>query len=517
MAENGAKRHRPRALAIAVAAVLAVPTVARAQTGDEPRDNRQGEDPAYGRELRFEVSAYGGYRFFAHEHSLGRNPATMEASPGALSPANAGTFGLRLDLNFNRWVGLEAELGGYPTHTNNHQTNLWIFGYRGSLIVHLSPYYRFRPFLLLGYGGLSSLVANDAAPASGNSAAQNDTYGFLHAGLGFKIGFTDMTGLRLEGRINGPWTALDPVIPRGNRVVASGPDYELLGGFYLAFGEIQKERYYSHKEVRVVAPPPEPKPKDRDGDGILDAADKCADAPEDRDGFEDDDGCPDPDNDKDGIPDPRDKCPGDPEDKDGFHDDDGCPEPDNDTDGLLDANDKCPIDPEDRDGFQDEDGCPDPDNDKDGIPDGRDKCPNDPETKNAFQDDDGCPDEIPKEVKQFTGVIEGINFETASANILPGSYGLLDRAVKVLTTYPDLMIEISGHTDSRGNADYNRDLSTRRAESVRQYLLTRGIEPRRIVAIGYGMDRPIATNKTDAGRASNRRIEFRLITAEERK
>ena len=470
-------------LAAATALALAAPTAARAEPGDEQREGPEAENPAYGRELRFEVSAYGGYHFFAHEHSLGRTPATVEISRGDLSPANSGTFGARLELNFNRWVGLEGELAGYSTHTNNHQSDMWIFGYRGSLIVHLSPYYHFRPFVLLGYGGLTSLVANEEAPASGASPAANDTYGFLHAGLGFKIGFTDMTGLRLEGRIMGPWTALDPVIPRGNRVVASGPDYELLAGLYLAFGEIAKERYYSQKEIRVIAPP-EPKTKDRDGDGILDDVDKCPDAPEDRDGFEDNDGCPDLDNDKDGVPDERDKC---------------------------------PNEPEDRDGFQDEDGCPDPDNDKDGIPDARDKCPNDPETKNGFQDDDGCPDEIPKAVKQFTGVIEGINFKTDSAEILPGSYGLLDRAVKVLSDYPDVMIEISGHTDSRGSADYNRDLSTRRAESVRQYFLSRGIDAKRIVAIGYGMDRPIATNKTESGRSSNRRIEFRLITPDERR
>ena len=109
-----------------------------------------------------------------------------------------------------------------------------------------------------------------------------------------------------------------------------------------------------------------PKPVgDRDGDGILDNVDKCPDQPEDKDGFEDEDGCPDPDNDKDGIADISDKCPNEPEDKDKFEDDDGCPDPDNDTDGLADADDKCPNEPEDKDGFEDADGCPDPDNDKD--------------------------------------------------------------------------------------------------------------------------------------------------------
>ena len=93
------------------------------------------------------------------------------------------------------------------------------------------------------------------------------------------------------------------------------------------------------------------------------------------------------DKDGDGILDDVDKCPNDPEDKDGFEDDDGCPDPDNDKDGILDAKDKCPLEPEDKDGFQDEDGCPDPDNDKDGVPDASDKCPNEP----GPADNNGCP------------------------------------------------------------------------------------------------------------------------------
>src|SRR5204863_6589756 len=102
-----------------------------------------------------------------------------------------------------------------------------------------------------------------------------------------------------------------------------------------------------------------PGPKDTDGDGILDSVDKCPTEPEDKDKFQDDDGCPDPDNDGDGIPDSRDKCPNQPEDKDGFEDLDGCPDPDNDHDGIPDAQDKCPNDPETINGYQDDDGCPD--------------------------------------------------------------------------------------------------------------------------------------------------------------
>jgi hypothetical protein len=167
--------------------------------------------------------------------------------------------------------------------------------------------------------------------------------------------------------------------------------------------------------------------RDRDGDGVYDVDDKCPEQPEDRDGFQDRDGCPDPDNDNDGVLDAADKCPLDPEDIDQFHDEDGCPEPDNDNDGVADINDacpnaaedgkgkkpadgcpstaedqdgdgvpdardKCPDEPEDKDGFQDEDGCPDPDNDGDGVPDNFDACPLEAEDADGFEDEDGCPD-----------------------------------------------------------------------------------------------------------------------------
>ncbi|MSP61610.1 MAG: OmpA family protein [Myxococcales bacterium] len=131
---------------------------------------------------------------------------------------------------------------------------------------------------------------------------------------------------------------------------------------------------------------------DNDQDGVPDGEDRCPNQAEDRDKFQDDDGCPDPDNDKDGIVDLRDRCPNQPEDKDGIEDDDGCPDLDNDGDGVDDDKDKCPRDPEDRDGFEDTDGCPDPDNDKDGVPDAKDRCPNQPEDKDGFDDQDGCPD-----------------------------------------------------------------------------------------------------------------------------
>ena len=133
---------------------------------------------------------------------------------------------------------------------------------------------------------------------------------------------------------------------------------------------------------------------DNDGDRNPDATDKCPNQAEDIDGFEDDDGCPDLDNDKDGIPDLQDKCPNEPEDGKPPYPKDGCPasKRDSDGDGIMDDEDKCPLEEEDMDGFEDGDGCPDLDNDHDGIPDAQDKCPLCPEDKDGFQDEDGCPD-----------------------------------------------------------------------------------------------------------------------------
>ena len=136
-----------------------------------------------------------------------------------------------------------------------------------------------------------------------------------------------------------------------------------------------------------------PEVVDTDADGIGDDEDDCPLEAEDRDGFQDDDGCPDLDNDEDGLPDLEDSCPDESEDEDGFEDDDGCPELDNDDDGIDDLEDSCPDEPEDEDGFEDEDGCPDVDNDGDGIADEFDVCPDEAEDEDGFEDEDGCPEE----------------------------------------------------------------------------------------------------------------------------
>ncbi|MDB4968934.1 MAG: OmpA domain protein [Myxococcales bacterium] len=253
---------------------------------------------------------------------------------------------------------------------------------------------------------------------------------------------------------------------------------------------------------------------DSDGDGIPDSSDLCPTEPEDRDGFDDEDGCPDLDNDQDGIADKQDKCPNEAEDKDGFQDDDGCPEVDNDGDGIPDAQDKCPNDPEDKDGFQDDDGCPDLDNDGDGIPDAADKCPNEPETRNGVDDDDGCPDSG-GQVTIAGGKIElpeNINFETGSDRIAGRSDSLMDRVAEKIKSNPQVKrIRIEGHTDDVGGSKKNMELSQARAESVRNFLIRKGVEADRLQAVGYGDTRPLDKRKTADARAKNRRVEFIIV------
>jgi len=216
-----------------------------------------------------------------------------------------------------------------------------------------------------------------------------------------------------------------------------------------------------------------------------------------------------PDRDGDGIPDDVDQCPSLPEDRDGFQDDDGCPDVDNDNDGITDALDQCPNEPEDRDGWKDDDGCPDPDNDGDGILDTADKCPDE-----AGVPPDGCPRTYKLVTVTDTKIElkQTVFFETGRATIRRVSFALLNDVAQALVDNPRLAVEIQGHTDSQGNAAVNLKLSQKRADAVRTYLIKKAVGSDRLVAKGYGKTVPIADNRTSEGRAQNRRVEF-VITA----
>lgn len=269
------------------------------------------------------------------------------------------------------------------------------------------------------------------------------------------------------------------------------------------------------------APPPPAAPVDSDGDGLVDTMDACPAQPEDKDGFEDGNGCPDPDNDGDGILDGVDRCPNDAEDEDGDADDDGCPDvaADRDGDGIPDDKDVCPDEPEDKDGIEDANGCPEEDADKDGVLDADDKCPLKAETVNGFEDTDGCPDEKPA-VQVTCKAIElgdNIYFETGRYVIQQRSFNLLDNIAQTLIDNPQIRkVRIEGHTDNQGTADGNEKLSTQRVWVVREYLAEKGVDKDRLAYKGYGQTKPIASNDTEEGRAQNRRVEITILDADPR-
>jgi outer membrane protein OmpA-like peptidoglycan-associated protein len=281
--------------------------------------------------------------------------------------------------------------------------------------------------------------------------------------------------------------------------------------------------------------------EDRDGDGLADDQDGCPDEAENRNDFEDTDGCPDdPDSDGDGLTDSKDACPQKPEDRDEFEDENGCPEPDNDNDGIADRMDECANEPEDVDSFEDENGCPDPDNDGDTVLDKDDACYNEPgvvSNRGCPDPDrdgdtvadrlDNCPDEAGDPAnrgckkQQLVAIkddkielVDRVYFRTNRDIIQPRSFALLDNVAAVLQAHPSVRVRIEGHTDDRGDDAYNKQLSQRRAEKVRSYLVKKGVDASRLEAIGYGEEQPLQGNDTDEGRAANRRVDFDIIGAE---
>jgi OOP family OmpA-OmpF porin len=270
---------------------------------------------------------------------------------------------------------------------------------------------------------------------------------------------------------------------------------------------------------------------DRDGDGIPDRDDKCPDQPEDRDGFQDSDGCPDPDNDHDGIADTSDACPNEPETVNGFQDDDGCPDEapkkaeapplptmkcadgteskpgekcDSDKDGITDDLDQCPLQAEDKDGIADDDGCPEKDADEDGVGDQDDKCPLEPETINGIEDSDGCPEEGAHSLVVFAaGAIEvekPVRFGAGAsavtkpmkaqiAFIAQRLQGLVDRGVE--------KIVIEAWADTAGENKANEALAQKRADAIAEALVTTGIPKELIKAKPGDLADPPAKDKAN--------------------
>ncbi|HZI06456.1 MAG TPA: OmpA family protein [Archangium sp.] len=242
--------------------------------------------------------------------------------------------------------------------------------------------------------------------------------------------------------------------------------------------------------------------KDTDKDGIEDGADTCPTEA----GTAERQGCPVRDTDKDGLEDSMDKCPT----EAGPAERQGCPVRDADKDGVADERDACPAEA----GLTELRGCPAKDTDGDTVSDHLDNCP----AEKGVTTNAGCPEKQKQMVAIQKGKLEikeQVFFATGKAIIQPRSFKMLDQVARILQQHPEVeKMRIEGHTDNRGNAEANRELSLARAEAVKGYLVSKGVEPARLEAKGFGPDQPIATNKTDKGRAANRRVEFIIITAE---
>lgn len=184
------------------------------------------------------------------------------------------------------------------------------------------------------------------------------------------------------------------------------------------------------------------------------------------------------------------------------------PDPDGDGDGVPDREDACAGEA----GAQ-ADGCPPRDGDGDGLLDAADGCPEAGEARNGFEDGDGCPDELPAELQAIVGVVPGIVFDFNKDTIKRASFAALDEIAAALLKYPTVRVEISGHSDDTASNVMRGALTARRAQAVKRYLISRGVAEDRVLSEGYGPERPIASNKTAAGRAKNRRVELAILVA----
>jgi OOP family OmpA-OmpF porin len=402
--------------------------------------------------------------------------------------------GGRLAYQVHPSWALEAAGGYAPSRDASTGASADFFHYSGNLLWTPSSGFHGGPFAFIG-GGSALVKPGDVTSIRGS----------IEAGGGARIWFTDGFGLRLEAR----------------EIVSSTPSGSPLNHWVFGAGLVY---------------PLGARARDTDGDGVPDRSDECADTP--RGASVDDKGCP-KDGDGDGVLDGLDRCPGTP--KGATVDDKGCPK-DSDGDGVLDGIDQCPDTP--RGATVDSRGCP-KDSDGDGVLDGLDRCPDTPrgalvDSTGCPKDSDGdgvpdgldqCPDTAPglkvdksgctieyleKETEMLdTGMIRlhDISFETNQAVPQPESFHSLDLVGQTFEHWPELQIEIGGHTDSRGDAVENQRLSEARAVSMKVYLMARfpKLKPGQFTVKGYGKSRPVVPNDSESDMSKNRRIEFVVL------
>jgi len=350
--------------------------------------------------------------------------------------------------------------------------------------------------LLLGAGFVESLYRKDYHLSDAGATA----------GAGIRLGLGDVTSIRIDTYVD--------YIPSPDNQASDNINWGIQPGLSFMFGR--------HATGT----------RDEDGDGVPDAVDQCKDTPPGE--KVDAKGCTVKDADKDGVADDVDQCKDTP--AGDQVDAKGCSLPkDADKDGVLDDVDQCKdtpagdkVDskccslPKDADGdgvMDDVDQCKDTppgdkvdakgcslpkDGDGDGVTDDKDRCPHTP--AGVKVDGEGC--QVLFEQAKKSLVLEGVNFATGKAELTPESQTILDCVAESLVANGDIKVQVGGHTDNTGSAAVNKRLSAARAEAVRQYLISKGVAADRLTAVGFGPSKPIASNKTAAGRAQNRRVEL---------
>ena len=464
----------------ALAAPLLAQTAWAAKTGFEDR--------------RFQLTPFGGWVLYNDKLTYASGQKFKDAA----------YIGGRAAVRLGSIVWLEAAGGTSSTKPDVGGDDVTWTHVSGNLLFSPSTGHALSPFVSLGGGAWSISHAK---------AADQHSSAFEVAG-GVRLRLSSVVGLRLEAR-----NALE--VPKGNFEAASVNNIIFGAGLSFGFGG---------------------KARDADRDGVADKSDKCPDTPFGC--IVDAVGCQ-TDADGDGVCDGIDSCPATP--AGAKVDAHGCPI-DSDGDGVFDGIDQCPntttgckVDangcPTDSDGDGvcdgldqcanttsgckvDLNGCP-VDSDGDGVCDGLDKCPN---TGAGLRvDKDGCPIEIMERETELldTGMIRisDINFASAKADVPEEAAATLDVVGAVLSKWPEIKIEIGGHTDSRGSAAYNLTLSQGRAAAVRDYLLAHfsQLQPDQITVKGYGESKPLVANTNALNLAKNRRVECKVLNKRELK
>ena len=417
--------------------------------------------------------------------------------------ADGPLVGLRLERRLGEALGIEAAGAYGMTHETrpdgSNGADVTSMNFSGSIIAHLSRGARFGDLYLAGGGGYNQYDSD--------AASEDLHFGTFEAAVGLIVPMGDKAGIRFEARnvLNVPQDMSS----------AKNSDQQYFAGLAFGFGGPPKDTDGDGVPDKKDKCPDTPKgatvnatgcPTDADADGVFDGLDACIGTP--KGARVDAKGCP-VDSDGDGVYDGVDQCEGTP--KGATVDVNGCPS-DGDGDGVFDGLDACAGTP--KGATVDARGCP-ADSDGDGIPDGVDRCPG--TTAGLAVDSQGCPIEVTERETELldTGMIrlQNVNFETGKAALLPESFTALDEVGTILLKWPQLEIEIGGHTDSRGSLQFNQTLSESRAQSVKDYLVGKypGLVSTQIQAKGYGEGRPVAKNTSALNMAKNRRVEFKVL------